>query len=36
MEDGYLEKHYEEYERRKAEWLKKKQYGRKTPKDTSR
>ena len=27
MEDGYLERHYEDYERRKAEWLKKKKYG---------
>ena len=25
MEDGYLERHYEEYEKRKAEWLKKSQ-----------
>ena len=24
MADGYLESHYEEYEKRKAEWLKKK------------
>ncbi len=24
MEDGYLERHYEEYEKKKAEWLKKK------------
>ncbi|MBR3566183.1 MAG: ABC transporter permease [Paludibacteraceae bacterium] len=26
MADNYLERHYEEYERRKAEWLKKKRY----------
>ncbi len=40
MADGYLESHYAEYEKRKAEWLKKKNrftyktkqqyYGRKT------
>ena len=33
MADGYLEKHYDEYEKRKAEWLKKKKkysYGRNT------
>lgn len=24
MADNYLERHYEEYEKRKAEWLKKK------------
>lgn len=24
MEDGYLERHYAEYEKKKAEWLKKK------------
>lgn len=37
MEDGYLERHYEEYEKRKAEWLKKKKtYGRKTATNTSR
>ncbi|MCQ2312545.1 MAG: dehydrogenase [Paludibacteraceae bacterium] len=31
MEDGYLERHYEEYEKRKTEWLKKKKnYGRTT------
>ena len=29
MADGYLEKHYEEYEKRKLEWLKKKKrYGK--------
>ena len=41
MADGFLESHYAEYEKKKAEWLKKKKsysynYGRKTPKDTSR
>ncbi len=37
MEDGYLERHYEEYEKRKAEWLKhKKTYGTKTATDTTR
>jgi hypothetical protein len=41
MADGYLESHYAEYEKKKAEWLKKKQsysynYGRKNSKDTSR
>ena len=35
MEDGYLERHYEEYEKRKAEWLKKKKtYGRTTKTNT--
>lgn len=37
MEDGYLEHHYEEYEKRKAEWLKKKKtYGTKIAKDATR
>jgi len=37
MEDGYLERHYEEYEKRKAEWLKKKKhYGKTTQTNTSR
>lgn len=37
MEDGYLERHYEEYEKRKAEWLKKKKtYGRTITKDAAR
>ena len=39
MADGYLESHYAEYEKRKAEWLKKKKkfsYGRKDSKDTAR
>ena len=40
MEDGYLENHYAEYEKKKAEWLKKKSkysynYGRKNPKDSA-
>jgi len=40
MADGYLESHYAEYEKKKAEWLKKKNsysynYGRKNPKDPS-
>ncbi|MCQ2342127.1 MAG: dehydrogenase [Paludibacteraceae bacterium] len=26
MADGYLENHYAEYEKRKAEWLKKKKH----------
>ncbi|MBQ3717395.1 MAG: dehydrogenase [Paludibacteraceae bacterium] len=41
MADGYLESHYAEYEKKKAEWLKKKakysyNYGRKDSKDASR
>ena len=41
MEDGYLENHYAEYEKKKAEWLKKKSkysysYGTKTSTNTSR
>lgn len=44
MEDGYLERHYEEYEKRKAQWLKsrkskaksQKNYGTTTQTDTSR
>jgi hypothetical protein len=41
MADGYLESHYAEYEKKKAEWLKKKNsysynYGRKDSKDTPR
>ena len=39
MADGYLESHYEEYEKRKAEWLKKKNkysYGKKTSTDATR
>ena len=39
MADGYLESHYAEYEKKKAEWLKKKKkysYGRKNTKDASR
>jgi len=43
MADGYLEKHYDEYEKRKAEWLKSrkskvnslKNYGKNT-KDSAR
>ena len=41
MADGYLESHYAEYEKRKAEWLKKqkhlknKKYGRKDSKNPS-
>ena len=41
MADGYLESHYAEYEKRKAEWLKKqkhiknKNYGRKDSKNPS-
>ena len=35
MEDGYLERHYEDYEKRKAEWLKKqKKYGKTTTNTT--
>ena len=26
MADNFLEKHYEDYERRKAEWLRRKRY----------
>lgn len=26
MADGYLEKHHEEYEKRKADWLRKKKH----------
>ena len=38
MEDGYLERHYEDYEKRKAEWLKKKKksYGKTTSNNTPR
>ena len=37
MEDGYLEKHYEEYEKRKLEWLKnKKRYGKTAQTNTTR
>ncbi len=41
MADGYLENHYAEYEKKKAEWLKKKSkysysYGTKTSTNTSR
>jgi hypothetical protein len=39
MADGYLESHYAEYEKKKAEWLKKKNkysYGTKTPTNPSR
>ena len=41
MADGYLENHYAEYEKKKAEWLKKKnsysyKYGKKTATDTAR
>ena len=41
MADGYLESHYAEYEKKKAEWLKKKNsysynHGRKDSKDTPR
>lgn len=37
MADGYLETHYAEYEKRKAEWLKKKKhYGTKTTTDSER
>lgn len=32
MADGYLESHYEAYEKRKAEWLKKKKKAA-TPRD---
>jgi hypothetical protein len=45
MADGFLESHYAEYEKRKAEWLKRKKHsihpikntenGRKTPTDPS-
>lgn len=40
MADGYLEKHYADYEKRKAEWMKKKNlysynYGKKTATDPS-
>jgi hypothetical protein len=41
MADGYLESHYAEYEKKKAEWLKRKAkysytYGRKDTKDAAR
>lgn len=37
MADGYLETHYAEYEKRKAEWLKKKKhYDTTTSKDPER
>jgi len=39
MADGYLESHYAEYEKKKAEWLKKKSkysYGRKDSKNAPR
>ena len=41
MADGYLENHYADYEKKKAEWLKTKnkysyKYGRNTSKDTTR
>jgi hypothetical protein len=39
MADGYLESHYAEYEKKKAEWLKKKKkfsYGTKNSTNTSR
>ena len=41
MADGYLENHYAEYEKKKAEWLKKKskysyKYGSKTSTNTPR
>lgn len=39
MADGYLESHYAEYEKKKAEWLKKKSkytYGRKDTTNTAR
>jgi len=32
MADGFLEKHHEEYEKRKAEWLRKKKHLPKTDK----
>ena len=32
MADNYLERQYEEYERRKAEWEKRKKYGSTKPK----
>ena len=38
MADGYLENHYAEYEKKKAEWLKKnkfKSYGRKNESNAS-
>ena len=39
MADGYLESHYAEYEKKKAEWLKKKKkfgYGTKNSTNTTR
>ena len=37
MEDGYLERHYAEYEKKKAEWLKKrKRYGTTTQTNSTR
>lgn len=39
MADNYLENHYEEYERRKAEWLRRKRHlpkVRKVPHSTTR
>ena len=40
MADGYLESHYAEYEKKKAEWLKQKskysyKYGKSNSKDAS-
>lgn len=36
MADGYLERHYAEYEKRKAEWLKKKKQNGKSTSFTTR
>jgi hypothetical protein len=36
MADGYLEKHREEYEKRKAEWLRKKKHLPKTNRELER
>ena len=36
MADGFLEKHHEEYEKRKADWLRKKKHLPKTKKQLER
>ena len=36
MADGFIEKHHEEYEKRKADWLRKKKHLPKTKKQLER
>ena len=36
MADGYLEKHHEEYEKRKAEWLRRKKHQPKVQRNIER